>query len=67
LYLRGIAMRATVEPGQFQEDADQRWARVPVLGMKEIQTLAENLGFVIDLDPKALARVERTQSLLQFT
>ena len=34
--------------------------------MKEVQTLAKNLGFVINLDPQAQARMQRTQSLLQF-
>jgi hypothetical protein len=34
--------------------------------MKEVQTLAENLGLVIDLDPQALARMERTQPILKL-
>src|SRR2546428_7547707 len=40
--------------------------RIPVLNMKEVDPLTENLSFVIGLDPKAQFCVQPTQPLLQL-
>jgi hypothetical protein len=40
--------------------------RIPVLNMKEVEPLAENLGFVIRLDSQALSCVQPPQPPLQF-
>jgi hypothetical protein len=39
--------------------------RVPVLYVKEVETLSENLGFMIGLDPDALSGVQPAKASLQ--
>ena len=42
------------------------WHRVPILEVKESQTLAEYLRLVIGLDPQPLLRMHSPEALLQF-
>jgi hypothetical protein len=58
LHARGIPAPATVKPSHFENGANDRWCCIPVLGVEEIQSLPEYLGFVISLNSKALARVD---------
>ena len=55
---RGVLAPAPIEPGQLQNVSYQRMNGVPVLDMKEVEALAEDLGFMISFDSKPLPRVD---------
>src|SRR5262245_51031538 len=62
----GILPSAPIEPGQLQCPANKRSAARPILGMKEVYSLAENPALEIRLDPEALAGMQPAETLLQF-
>jgi hypothetical protein len=41
---------APVETGQFQGSSNDRMDRIPVLNVKEVETLAKDLRFMVRLD-----------------
>src|SRR5215471_2068160 len=62
----GIAHAPPIQAGQLEREPDQRVDRVPVLDMKEIEPLPEDLRFVIALDPQPLPRMKAPEPLLQL-
>ena len=61
-----IAHAPPIQAGQLEREADQRVDRVPVLDVKEIETLPEDLSLVIALDTQPLPRVKTSEPLLQL-
>src|SRR5271157_5217510 len=57
---------APIESGQLQRVANERMDRIPVLDVKEVDALAEDLRLVVRLDSKSQSRVQRSETLLQF-
>src|ERR1700676_4400377 len=55
-----------VETGQLQCVSNDRMDRIPVLYVKEEETLAEDLPLVVHLDPQTLSCVQRSETFLQF-
>jgi hypothetical protein len=55
-----------VQSHQFERRPNDGMDRIPVLNMKEVDPLTEDLRFVIGLDPKAQSCVQATQALLQL-
>src|SRR5262249_37190836 len=62
----GIAHAPPMEAGQFEREPDQGMDRVPVLDVKEVEPLPEDLGLVIPLDSQPLPRVQASQPLLEL-
>src|SRR5215208_5572638 len=55
-----------VETGQLQCVSNDRMDRIPVLYVKEEETLAEDLRLVVRLDLQTLSCVYRPETFLQF-
>src|SRR2546423_12688684 len=62
----GIFARTPIEPGRHQRRPNERSAEIPVLGMKEIDSLAEYPAFALALDTEPLPRVQPPEALFQF-
>ena len=61
----GVAVATPIQSGQPQRVRMTEWIGVPVLDVKEIETLAEHLCLVIGLDPQALASMQAAKPTLQ--
>ena len=61
-----ISARALIETGQFKRDTNDCISRVPVLDVKEVEALAEELRFMVRLDSQSLPRVQPPETFLQF-
>src|SRR5581483_8557627 len=61
----GIPATTPVQTAELQRGPDDGVNRVPVLDMKEIEALAENLRFVVGLDAQPLAGMQLSEPLLQ--
>jgi hypothetical protein len=53
----GIPATAPVKAARLQDGSDNTVNRVPVLDVKEVETLSENPGLMIGFDPDALSGV----------
>src|ERR1700674_1362427 len=62
----GVFSAAPIQSGQPQGVSDNGVYRVPVLYMKEIDSLAKYLSLMVRLDSQALSCVQPSQTLLQF-
>jgi hypothetical protein len=56
-----------IQAGKFQRCSNDGMDRVPVLYVKKIDALAENLSLVIPFDAQTLARVQPPEALLQLS
>jgi hypothetical protein len=64
LDLRRIAPAAPVKARQHEGYANHRMNRIPVLDVEKIEALAEDLRFVVSLDPESLLGVQASQAPL---
>jgi hypothetical protein len=60
----GISAPTPIKAGQLQDISNERMNGVPVLDMKEIEALTEDLGFMIGFDSQSLLGMDPAQTLL---
>jgi hypothetical protein len=54
LHARGIGPSTPIQAGQLEERADDRMNRIPVLDVKESESLTKDLGLMVGLDSETL-------------
>jgi hypothetical protein len=66
LYVFGVFAGTPVQTAQLQRFSNNRRTEVPILRMKEVEALAENLALMVVLDAEPLLGVQSSETLLQL-
>ena len=57
LNVSGVPASTPIESCQLERGLNQGMERIPILDMKKVDTVAENMCLKISLDPEALPRM----------
>jgi hypothetical protein len=62
----GIPAPTPVESCQLERVSNHGMDRIPILDMKKIHAMAEDMCLIVLLDPEPLSRMQPSEALLQF-